>query len=299
MKYKFLFAAVLLSTFNLAFSQEIIANVTVDMEQLDQENRVSVSSLEYDLENYINNQKFMDEAWEGERIPVDINIYLTGGARNVYSARLFVISRRHIAGADGGASMALRLIENNWTFEYNRGAMLSYNPLRFNPFSSLIDYYMLLAIGTDMDTYVELSGTKAFEKAKQIVSLGSGQNAEGYTTIANPGEVTKFTIVSELTDPRYEDLRRDYFSYYVDGLDMMAENREQGLKSLAAAIGSIADFKKNRITSASAAITIFFETKYDELAATFKGYDDAQLFEDLMYLDPLHSQKYLDAKESR
>lgn len=291
---------ILATSYNNLCSQEIRATVTVNMEQLMQESRVNVSSMERDLTNYLNNQRFTGKEWEGPPIPVDVSIYLTGGNQGNYAARLFIVSRRMLLGDEQSASVALKLVDSKWAFNYSMGATHSYNPMRFDRFISLLDYYMLLIIGYDLDTYGELDGTAAYEAAKQICRLGASQNADGYETYSMPGELTRWNLVTELTDIRYEPFRRIIFEYYVDGLDNMAKNPEKALDALAEVIADIADFKQNRMTSASALLQVFFYAKSQELASLFRGYKkNRNVFKDLIYLDPTNTSLYEEARDAR
>ncbi|MFW5663223.1 MAG: DUF4835 family protein, partial [Bacteroidota bacterium] len=218
---------------------------------------------------------------------------------NRYDARLFIASKRYLYGQEG-QSITLRLIDDKWSFEYARGAIHTYNPLRFDPFISLIDFYLLLIIGYDLDTYGVLDGTNIYEQAKAIVRLGAGQNAQGYETFSNPGEFTRYNLVSELTDQRFEPFRTLTFEYYVDGLDYMSENKDQALQNLADIINDMAVFKDKKMSGPSALLQAFFDAKHNELAQLFEGYDkDPMLFRNLMFLDPSHSQVYIEAQESR
>lgn len=109
---------------NYALSQEIDAEVTVNVEQLDFEARRYISTMEDDVERYLDNEQFYDDEWEGPPIPVSITIYLSGGYNNYYSARLLVISKRYLDGPDdvSGMTVVTKFFEQNWSFEYNRGA---------------------------------------------------------------------------------------------------------------------------------------------------------------------------------
>lgn len=287
-------------TENGLYSQELKANVTVNMDQIQFDSRQYVTSLKYDLENYINNQKFTDIEWEGPKIPVEISIYLTGSNRTFFSAQLIIISKRTIRDTDDeGHSIALKLLDKNWSFEYQTGAMLSYNPTRFNEFTSLIDFYMLMVIAHDLDTYGELEGSKYYDKAKQIILLAASQNKSGYSVNFQPGEMTRYSIISEFSDPRNEPFRRAIFSYYVDGLDLMKENPSQAKKNIAQAIADMADFKKNKLTGPSNFILIFFEAKAPEISQIFKGDSDNKIWTDLMYLDPTNTMLYQEARRGR
>lgn len=281
-------------------AQEIEAHVSVNMEQIPQEFRISVNTIATDIEKYLNSQRFTSIEWEGPRIPVDISIALTGGSRNIYSAQLFIAAKRIIAGTDGGQSITLRLLDKTWNFEYNMGANHSYNPQRYDNFTTLLDFYMLLIIGFDLDTYNELDGTKIYEQAKLIATMAASYQADGWQTISQPGEFTRFNFINELTSFRYEELRKLIASYYVDGLDYMYENRESALTNLAYVIQEMADFKRNKIVEQSILFQAFFEAKSFELAETFKGYKKHPgVFQDLMYLDPTNTAIYQDAEQGK
>lgn len=275
-----------------AVAQEIEADVSVNIEMLDQDKRINVSTLENDLERYINSTKYTDIEWEGRKIPVDISIALTGGYNNRYSAKLFIASKRYLYGQEDGTSIVLKIADNEWSFEYAQGAYFNYDVTRYNEFSSLIDFYMLLVIGFDMDTYETLGGNGAFNIARRIAGVASSNDIPGFKTFVQPGEFTKFALISELTDLRFESLRILFFEYYVDGLDMMAEDKEKGLENLRKIIGDIAYYKKNKMTGPSVLLQAFTDSKAFELGASFEGYKDQSVFKDLKYIDPSNTTLY-------
>ena len=285
-------------TLNVSQAQEIDCNVTVNMEMLVQEARVDVSTMENDVESYIDNQRFTDMDWEGPKIPVDISIVLEGGGGGRYKGRMFIVAKRTLDPEEGSASVNVRMIEKQWTFEYQRFATLTHNPMRFHEFTSLIDYYMLLIIGFDMDTYEELGGTPMYEKAKQIVHLGASAQADGFSTYSNPGEFTKYNLVRELTDMRYEPFRKLVFAYYYDGLDQMLFDQEAGLEALRGVIRDMVYFKKNKLAGPSVLLQAFFDAKAHELATIFDDYPDEEIFTELMYLDPNNAAIYEEARDN-
>jgi hypothetical protein len=285
------------------FSQEIKAFVTVNMDQLVFENRNYVSSLANDLMRYINNEKFTKKEWVGATIPVDITIVLSGGGQNSkYGARMLIMSKRMLdapQGTDGGQSVNMKLYDDKWAFNYSFGANLTYNPLRFDELTSLIDFYMLMIIGADLDSYKELDGSPVYEMAKSVFQLGASAQADGYQTYSEPGAFNRYNLISEMTDPKYEGLRRLIFSYYFDGLDKMAFNRDTALAALEGVIADMADFKHDKMSSSSILMQAFFDAKADEIASLFKGWPNKKVFQNLKYLDPGDSMKYDDASEGK
>ncbi len=286
-----------------AYSQEIEPLVDVNMERLDFEQRRYVTNLKYDLENYLKTERFTGNDWEGPRIPVEMSIYFTGysgtSGKNMYSAQLIITSKRNIPGTEGGTSIALKFLEKNWVFEYSTGAALSFNPTRFNDFTSLIDYYMFIIIGYDMDTYGELEGSPMYEKARQIVQLGSSLGKDGFEVRYTPGELTHYSLINEITDPRYEDFRRLIFSYFVDGIDVLPYDKAQGMKNLENTIAEMAEFKSKKLSGPSVFLQIFFEAKAQELAQIFKSYPNRQVLSNLIYLDPTNTMLYQNAFDGK
>jgi hypothetical protein len=277
---------------------EIEAHVSVNMEQLNQEQQINVSSMQGDVESYLNSTQFTDIEWEGPAIPVDVAIFLTGGNGYKYSARVFISAKRYLYGSEG-ATVTVNFIDDKWSFEYARNAVFSYDPNRFHEFSSLLDFYMLLIIGMDADTYEDGSGYPIYEKAKNVVRLGSNANANGFETYSQPGDFTRYNLVNELTDPTYDPFKTLVFEYYVDGLDQMSVNKDEATAVIAEIISDMAEFKKNKLVRSSMFVSLWFATKYRELATLFEGYKDTQVFQDLIYLDPTNSSVYIEAQDAK
>jgi hypothetical protein len=248
-----------------------------------------------DITQYLNNQKFTSADWDGPPIPVEINIVLSGGTNGNYGAQIFIIAKRYLNGNTNASSVTLKLVDEKWSFNYSQGGFLTFNPLRFDNFVSLLDFYMLTIIGFDMDTYEELAGSNAYDIAKQICNLGAAANVDGYQTFTQPGEFNKFNLIKEFSDLNTEELRKLFFEFYVDGLDQMVINKEQGMNNLKAIIAKMADFKRNKQSGPSVVFQAFFDSKAQEIAEIFKGKNNKDVFDNLMYLDPGSSSIYRDA----
>lgn len=293
--------AIFLFSISFVKAAEIKADISVNMEQLLPDYRMNVSSMEYDVRNYINNQEFLTNEWKGSPIPVNISIFLSGGANNIYAAKIVIISKRVLDGPSDvpGESVELKIFDDKWTFEYGKGSGWTYNPLRYDSFTTLLDFYMLLIIGFDLDTYSELGGSQAFDIAKNIASTAASSNGYGFNSISEPGQFTKYNLIRELTDMRYNDFRKLMYAYYVIGLDKMAFSKDDAVKNIQNVIDDMASFKKNKLSSSSILIQAFFDNKAQEIASIFKGYSDKSVFDNLMYLDPSNSMIYRDAMEGR
>ena len=272
--------------------------MNVDLQNIPFDSRIDIQNLKQDLLNYINNQRYADEDWDKPKVPVDIGITITSrGPNNTYTGILTVMA--YTVLENGSRSIMMRAMDKQWSFEYAPGNMMSFQSNRFNTLSSPIDFYMLMAIGMFLDTYAELDGTPFYEKAKVICRAGAGANISGYPTTPDPSVPSKLGFSTEATDLLYEEFRKLIFSYHFDGLEAVNANKAQGLPLLATVIEQMNQFKKAKVTMRSQFMESFFNSKFQELADLFKGYQDPELFTNLSQLDPANSSVYQAARENR
>ncbi len=303
-KIIFVLVIALYST-GLLISQEIEATVSLNIdERLASEQVQRVESLKYDLEEYINSQSFSGETWEGPKIPVNLMIQLSPvnpnntSPGNVYAANLFIVSKRSILGDNEATSVAMKFIDKKWMFEYSQSSAMSYDPRRFDVLTSLIDFYMLIIIGLDVDSYGELDGDVCFRKASEIFNIGANAMAEGWESYSQ-NEYGRQTIIRDLTNPRLDNFRKLIFEYYIDGMDMLATDKNKALDNIAATISKMADFKEKYIEPSNL-MDSFMYTKSQEIAELLNGYTkNPKVFRDLMYLDASNTPLYESARDGK
>jgi hypothetical protein len=274
-----------------SFSQEVEPEVSINMEGLSQEAQQFASTMQRDLTNYLRQQKYSGKDWEGSKVPINITVYLSGGNNGRFSAKLLFSSSRIINDGTGGRSTMTRFFDEKWSFEFMQGANFTFNPLRCDRFLSLIDFYTLIAIGLDVDTYEELGGNPYYRLARDIANT-CREGGDAWKTFAQPGEFTRFNLITEILDPRYEEMRRLIFTYQVDGLDLMSSNKDQALINAEKFTNDLADFKQNKLSGPSTFLQALFDAKAQELANLFLKVNNKKAIKNLKYLDPANSMLY-------
>jgi hypothetical protein len=279
-------------------AQELQATVNVNMQTLTQDQRQDMMTMARDVENYLNNNRYLNRDWDGELVPVDVTIYVNARNGNRVSGRLSVVSKRLVNNVVGTGSGLLRVFDQDWTFDWSFSPTLVYQPLRYDPFTSVLDYYMLVAIGLDMDTYDDLAGTEAYKIAQQIAQNGNAQGVSQFSTVYQPGQLTRMSLITEIMDMRFQPFRRLIYDYH-DAMDTYDKDKLKGLADLELVIKDLADFKKNKLSSRSVLMQVFFDAKSMEIAGMFKGVKSAGLWSDLRFLDPGNTQLYEAAQQGR
>lgn len=292
------------TAFVLAFSvgsigslaQEFKPVVIVDMNQLPINGRDDVVTMQSDVLQYLTNQRFTDKDWEGDKIPIDLTIFVMSGNPNSrrYTSRLFFNARVNLSG--GVTSPVLKVLDRDWVFTYTLNQQHNYQIMRYDEFSTLIDFYNFIALGLDADNFEQLSGRKYYEQARDLVQLGANRGAPGYALmVQEPGEFTKISLVTELLDRRFEDFRKLMFDYHAEGMDKFAKDKDGARKTIAQILTKMADFKRNKITQRSYLLQLFFDAKQTEICEIFKGTNNTEVLDAMKTLDISNTTVYEQA----
>lgn len=279
-------------------AQELSATVTVNTQPLTLDQSQDVINMANVVRDYLHSNRYTGSDWVGAPIPVDITIYLNARNGNTFSARLSVVSKRLVNNVPESGSGLLRVFDQAWTFEWSNSPTLTYQPLRYDPFTSVIDFYMLIAIGLDMDTYDDLAGTQMFRAGLQIAQAGNAAGISQFSTVFQPGQFTRMSLITELTDNRYDGLRRLIFDYQ-DAIDVFGRDQVKGRTELEAVIHDVSEFKRTKISNRSVLLQSFFDAKILEICDVFRGYAGAQIWADLRFLDAGNTQQYEAARQAK
>lgn len=296
MKKLIVFALVFIISFSFAKAQELEAEVTINYEQLPTGAKDRLDNFKYQIQDYLNNNKFTGQAWEGERIKCNFNIFFTAwGNETSYSAQLVVSSQRPIEGTSF-SSLMLTILDNKWMFNYEKNQAMYFNQTDFDPLLSLLDFYAYIIIGFDMDSFYKLGGSDYFSKALDIaVRGGSSKFAEGWQS-----ESTSYNrrgLVDNLMNAKYQQLRMDSFDYHYNGIDLIRDpqSSEIAMGNIIKLITNLYKVKDN-IDARSVFIKVFFDAKAGEIAEYIKNYHDKEnLVNMLKRVDPAHTTKYEEA----
>jgi hypothetical protein len=283
----------LLAIGSVAAAQELDCDVTVNMEKLPSATRSYLNNFEAEIERYLNNTRFTDEDLSGERIKCSMNIFFESSlGDNRYTARVFVGSLRPVYVRDEKTSKTtpiLRILDERWEFLYVPSQPIVHDEFRFDPLADFLDFYAYLIIGCDVETYTELSGTRIFQKALNIANQGAGST---FSKDWQPGQTySRFSIVDELMNNRYQSFRTAFFSYHFDGIDLLGSETKKGLDNMLTAIETISELRRTQ-NPRSVLVRTFFETKYQEIAEVFLQYPDRLVYNRLSAADPAHQGTY-------
>jgi len=275
----------------VARAQELNCSVSVNISQLQGAEYQFLSELGVEVERYLDGRSWTEDVFaDRERIDCSMQIvFRVADGLSRFTADLIVQSSRPIWGTTQRTNVLL-ISDTGWEFTYNRGQGLIYNPGRYDEFNSVIDYYALLILGYDYDSFEELGGTQHFERARRIAELARGGSSLGWFV---PGDdFSRGNLITQLLDPRFEPLRRAYFQYHFGVLDHFTSAHEESWTQAMLVLQNLnalyVEFNARRH-----ATDVFFLTKYQEIADLLADAPQrSEAYELLVQMDATHQNTY-------
>ncbi len=280
--YAFILVVILLLSLahSLTFGQVLNCKVSVSMERLQPRERDDLSDLQQNLTDYLNNTNWSDE---NKDIILDCNVQLiietvtNRGSEKVYRAQFLISS-------PSGENYYDRAFE----FTYVPGQSFETYRSNFDPLLSMVDFYVNMVIGGELDTYELFAGSPFFDKAQNIANQGQLSN---YPL----GWRNRLERAIQNTDGDHVALREAKF-YYYEGLYFVEEepNPENARKFAKAVVDRLVNVHNKRPNSE--ALKRFFDSHFQEICKLFRYDTDRSNIEKMMEIDALHRDTYMNCQ---
>jgi hypothetical protein len=295
--FKILFAltAAFFST-HLLDAQEINASVQVVAPRVQQSDKNILQTLQNSIQQFINNRKWTEDKVEMvERIDVSLFMEITDFENNNFTGTVQLQVIRPVYNSTYKTTV-LQFNDDDVSFSYREFENLDYQEnMNMNDLTTLLAYYVYIALGVDHDSFGELAGSEHLTKAQSIVNLMS--NKPGWNQGDGKGFRNRFYLAENLTSPRFKEFRELSYKYHRLGLDQLHENPEKGRKVITETLQKIQEASQNNRNSLMQ--KLFFTTKWPELVEIYKGAtaaEKANVTKLLMDIDPTNSKRYENIK---
>jgi len=290
---KILIAFLLITFVSNVFSQELNCRVQVAHQQIQGTNIKAFETMQQAIFEFMNNTKWTDYVITmDERIECNILINLTEQiSTDEYKATIQVQANRPIYGTTYN-SVLLNYLDGDFQFRY-----VEFQPLDFSlnthtsNLTSVLAFYAYIIIGLDFDTFSEEGGTEFFQKAETIVT--NAQNAREKGWKAFESNKNRYWITENLLEPKYAGIRTCLYQHHRLGLDVMAENPEDGRAVIAESLKELQ--KVHRAKPGSFLMQLYFNAKADEYVNIFsESFNDekVRVYNILKEIDPANMTKY-------
>jgi len=297
---KFLSIFLILFLFNLNFSQELLATVQVNSQQLGGSNQSAYKALEKSLRDFINNTSWTGKKLQNfEKIKCNFAIVITEREGNRFRGNLLVQAVRPIFNTTYESPL-LNLQDQRFSFDYVENENLIFNERQFSG-KNLIDvisFYVYVILGVDADSFQSMAGTQWFQKAQQVAQNGESQNTyDGWKQINEPR--SRSILIKEIMSPNWSQLRATMYSYHRAGLDnLFNQDQTAAKKVIFDALMQLKQFENS--FQQAYFINLIIDTKADEIFNIFNsGNNGGIVLGDLKNVMTILSPKNTEARWSK
>lgn len=256
-----LFFGVLMISGN-ASAQELRCVVEVNSDKIEGTNKSVFETLQRSISEYMNETRFSTASfspneriecrffltvseYEGDRIKGDIQVQLS---RPVYNSTY--------------TTTLLNFKDTRVEFDYREGDPLIYNETTFdNNLTAILNYYAMLFLALDFDSFSPEGGQAFFDKAATIVQMAQSSGEIGWKAFEDTKN--RSAVLSAYTDANMAGIRKLLYDYHRKGLDEMVTSPDKGRAVITESLKEIE--KVYKVSPMSVALTIFRDAKLDEL----------------------------------
>lgn len=266
---KFLSIFLLLFLFSQSFSQELLATVQVNAQQLGGSNQSAYKALEKSLKDFINNTSWTGKRLQNfEKIKSNFAIVISERDGNRFRGSIVVQAVRPVYNTTYESPL-LNLQDQRFSFDYVENENLIFNERQFSG-KNLIDvisFYVYVILGIDADSFQSMAGTQWFQKAQQIAQNGESQNMyDGWKQINEPR--SRSVLIKEILSPNWNQLRATIYSYHRAGLDNLFNQDQTAAKKVI--FDALMQLKQYENSFQQAYFfNLFMDTKADEIFNIF------------------------------
>ncbi|WP_297985286.1 DUF4835 family protein [uncultured Chryseobacterium sp.] len=294
---KHIFTLFLLVIAQLAYSQEILANVQVNYSQLGGSNTQVYKTLEKNLKDFINNTSWTGKKLQNfEKIKCNFAIVINSKEGNSRYKSSIVVQASRPVYQTSYETPILNINDTDFSFDYTENENLTFNERQFSG-KNLIDvvsFYVYTILGYDGDSFKANGGQEWFEKAQKISQNSQNQRFSGWSVVEGPR--TRANLIDNILKPENSTLRNVYYTYHRTGMDNLAKQDPLPAKrNIYESVMKLKFYENN--FQMNYPFNVFLDTKKNEIFEIFHNGNNAGInINDLKTLMNTISPKDSDSK---
>ena len=289
----------LLFIYNLSFSQELLATVQINAQQLGGSNQQAYKALEKSLRDFIKNTSWTGKKLQNfEKVKCNFSVVIAERDGNRFKGSIVIQAVRPVYNTSYESPL-VNLQDKRFAFEYVENENLVFNERQFSG-KNLIDvvsFYVYVILGYDADSFQSMGGTQWFSKAQQIAQNSQNRNYEGWNVINEPRSRT--ILINEIINPNWSQLRSTMYTYHRAGMDnLFNQDQTAAKKVIFDALMQLKMYENS--FQQSYYFNLFLDNKSDEIFNVFNsGNNGGLVINDLKQLMMIFTPKYSENKWSK
>jgi hypothetical protein len=290
---KILIAVLIVLLAGKSFSQEFYCDVQIQTPGIQGVDPTIFDALKTSVYEFMNNRK-----WTGYNFKLEERIECTmvftfnkAPSANEFSGTLNIVLQRPVFNTDYN-TVLLNLVDKNIHIFYTPYQKMEYADNTFsNNLTSILAFYAYTMLGMNFDSFSQDGGTAFYQKANDVVTSAQNSNEKGWGSF--DGTKTRYSLIENLQNPSYGDLRTFIYRYHRLGMDVLSKNVMKGRAEISGNLKLLKNVYNKR--PGLYLLQVIIEAKRDEMINLFKEADPAEknnFVSTMKELDPANSSKY-------
>lgn len=284
-----------------AYSQELMAKVTINHNQIQTTDETVFDNLQTSIEQFLNNRQWTPLHFAtNERIVCNFNITVTKYEKdkNLFSCKALIQANRPVYMAAYN-SILYSNSDGDFNFEYAQFDQLEFSEENIsNQLTALLAYYSYLIIGMNLDSFAPMGGETVLQQCMNLANNAQNLGFPGWKSFES--DRNRWAIINDYLDGAMKPFRQLQYDYYRKGLDEMVNNPERGRTNITTTIEELLK-KSHEDKPLSLLPQIWTDYKKDELVNLYKGKgtqkEKETIYDILMRINASQSQAWNQIKE--
>lgn len=268
-----------------AFGQELRCNVEVNSDKIEGTSKSVFETLQQSISDYYNETRFTTASFSpGERIECRLFLTVNEYDNDRIKGELQVQLSRPVYNSTYTTTL-LNFRDTKVEFDYREGDPLHYNEtMSDNNLTAILDFYAMLFLALDFDSFSPEGGQPFYDRAATIVQMAQSSGEIGWKAFEDTKN--RSAVLSAYTDANMAGIRRLLYDYHRKGLDEMVTSPDKGRAVITEGLEEIE--KVYKVAPMSVALSIFRDSKLDELVNLYSKAPEAERTKAYEILQPIY-----------
>lgn len=280
-----------LTTSLISGAQEFRCEVEVNADAIENSSKEVFELLKQEISSYMNDYVWtLDRFSPAERLECRIFITLEEYSGDTFKGDWQIQLSRPVYNSDYSTPL-LNHKEEGIEWIFRQGESLQHTDFATDSqLTALLDFYALLMLGMDYDSFSPGGGEIYYVKADEIARRAQSAGLKGWRMFDD--DRSRTALLNALrNEPKgaFSDL---LYSYHRDGMDMMATSADKGRSNITGALKHLEKiFHRNPM---GMGLNVFRDAKLDELIGIYSQAPESErkeVFNLLVQIYPLYERK--------
>ena len=275
------------------FSQDLYCTIQIQTPKIQGVDPTIFEELKTSIYDFMNNRKWSGYNFKTEE-RIECTMVLTIDqviSSDEFKGTLNIVQQRPVFNTDYH-TVLLNMVDKDIHIRYTPHQNMEYADNTFSSnLTSILAFYAYTMLGMDFDSFSEQGGTPYLQKAKDVVTAAQNSNEKGWGSF--DGTKNRYSLIENLLNSSYNDLRTFNYRYHRLGLDVMSKDVMKGRAEINKSLKLLKNVYNKR--PGLYLLQIIIEAKRDEMINIFKNGDPAEksnFMEVMKDIDPANSSKY-------